>query len=141
MAFKTITVGIKPDAIETISKVKVGPAIEELVWNAIDAEATHIEVVFYENQLHGIDRIVVTDDGHGIPTEEAENIFGNIGGSPKRLRRRSPNLDRPYHGKDGKGRYKAFSLGRHVEWHSRTLTDGRLQTFCVELNSSKIGSA
>lgn len=141
LAFKTITVGIKPDAIETLSKVSVDRAIEELIWNAIDAEATKIEVVFYENQLKGIESIAIKDNGHGISINDAETIFGNIGGSLKRLRRRSPNLDRPYHGKEGRGRYKAFSLGKNVEWHSRVLNNGSLQEFCVQLDRSKMESA
>ena len=140
-AFKTITVGIASDAIEKISKVQPDCAIEELIWNAIDAEASRIEVIFYENALKGIDRIVVTDNGHGISEKDAENIFGNIGGSPKRLRRRSPNLDRPYHGKEGQGRYKAFSLGRKVAWHTRNLTNGTIQSFSVVLDSSTLRSA
>lgn len=139
--FKTITVGIAPDAIEKISKVSPDSALEELLWNAIDAEATRIEVTFFENALKGIDRIVVSDNGHGISEADAENIFGKIGGSPKRLRRRSPNLDRPYHGKEGQGRYKSFSLGRKLAWHSRTLNNGSLLTFKVQLDSSSLKSA
>lgn len=80
-AFKTITVGIASDAIEKISKVQPDSAIEELIWNAIDAEASRIEVIPYENAFKGIDRIVVSDNGHGISEKDAENIFGNIGGS------------------------------------------------------------
>jgi signal transduction histidine kinase len=68
-SFKTITVGIAPDAIEQIAKVPPDRAVEELIWNAIDAEATRIEVIFYENKMKGIDRIVVSDNGHGIPVE------------------------------------------------------------------------
>ena len=132
-SFKTITVGIAPDAIEQIAKVPPDRAVEELIWNAIDAEATRIEVIFYENKMKGIDRIVVSDNGHGIPVEAAESIFGDIGGSPKRLRRRSPTLGRPYHGKEGKGRYKGFSIGNRVEWHSRCQVDGSLQAFSVRL--------
>ncbi len=139
--FKTITVGIASDAIEKISKVSPDSAIEELIWNAIDAEASRIEVIFYENAIKAIDRIVVTDNGHGISERDAENIFGNIGGSPKLLRRRSPNLERPYHGNEGKGRYKTFSLGRKIAWHSRTLTTGTIQTFSVTLNSATLRHA
>jgi len=136
ISFKTITVGIAPDAIEQIAKVPPDRAVEELIWNAIDAEATRIEVIFYENKLQGIDRIVVSDNGHGIPVEAAESIFGDIGGSPKRLRRRSPTLGRPYHGKEGKGRYKGFSIGNRVEWHSRCKVDGSLVAFSVRLTSA-----
>lgn len=141
MTVKTLKVGIKPDAIEKHSKVSPERAIEELIWNAIDAEATCIEVIFYENAMLGIDRIVVSDNGHGIAVHESEAVFENIGGSAKRLRRRSPNLERPYHGKDGEGRYKALNIGRHVEWHSRTLANGSVVTFSVSIDGSRMSSA
>src|SRR4051812_42450096 len=99
---KTITVGIAEDAIEQISKVALDRAVEELIWNSLDAEATRVEVIFSENALHSVERVIVTDNGHGIPFDQAESIFKQIGGSPKKVRRRSPTLDRPYHGQEGK---------------------------------------
>jgi len=141
MAVRTIKVGIEADAIEKISKVQPDQAIEELIWNAIDAEASVIEIILHRNEIKGITRIVVSDDGHGIAVDDAEKIFGNIGGSRKRLRRRSPKLDRPYHGKEGKGRYKAFSLGRHIEWHSRTLANGTVTAFSVTLDGAHLKDA
>lgn len=145
MPMKTINVGIEPDAIEKFSKVSADQAIEELIWNAIDAEASQIEIVLHRRELDRITRVVISDDGHGIAIEDAERIFGSIGGSLKRLRRRSPKLDRPYHGKEGRGRYKALSLGRHIEWHSQCLTNGKVSSFSVtvdgaNLKSAKIGS-
>lgn len=141
MAVKTIKVGIEADAIEKLSKVSADQAIEELIWNAIDAEASHIEIVLHRNELDGVTRIVISDDGHGISVDDAEKIFGSIGGSLKRLKRRSPKLDRPYHGKEGKGRYKAFSLGRHIEWHSRSLSNGAVTNFTVVLDGANLKSA
>lgn len=141
MTIKTIKVGIESDAIETLSKVPADQALEELIWNAIDAEASQIEIEFHRQDLDGIVRIVIHDDGHGISIDDAEKIFGNIGGSLKRLKRRSPKLDRPYHGKEGKGRYKAFTLGRHIEWHSRTLTNGTISAFSVALDASNLKAA
>jgi hypothetical protein len=141
MNAKTISVGIEPDAIERFSKVTADQALEELIWNAIDAEASLIQVVLHRQQLQGIIRVVVADDGHGISIDDADKAFGSIGGSLKRLKRRSPRLDRPYHGKEGKGRYKAFSLGRHIEWHTRTLANGIVQSFSVELDAGNLKSA
>ncbi len=142
MSFKSIEVGIEADAIEKISaNVKVEQAIEELIWNAIDAEAFSIDVKFERNEIDGITKITVSDDGHGIAVVDAEKIFGNIGGSLKRLCRRSPKLDRPYHGKDGEGRYKAFALGRHVQWQSRVLEDGSVLAFSVAIDTSCLKSA
>jgi hypothetical protein len=141
MSFKTIEVGIQPDAIEAISKVSADKALEELIWNALDAEADLVDVAFFDNGLGSFDRICVSDDGHGISHEFAEEIFGSIGGSSKRLRRRSPILDRPYHGQNGQGRYKAFSIGRHVVWLSRTSEGDQVQEFEVQLESSNPKSA
>lgn len=141
MSIKTIDVGIESDAIEQLSKVSADKALEELIWNAIDAEATLIEIILHRNKLKGIDRVVVSDNGHGISTDDAETIFGSIGGSLKRLKRRSPKLDRPYHGQEGKGRYKAFSLGRRVKWQSRTLTNGSVSAFSVTLDGARLKSA
>src|SRR5580658_1861430 len=98
MTTKTITVGIAEDAIEQISRVALDKALEELIWNALDAEATKVIVDFHLNSMDGIEKVIVSDNGHGLPYEEAEAIFKQIGGSPKKTRRRSPNLDRPYHG-------------------------------------------
>lgn len=141
MSVKTIKVGIESDAIEKFAKVSVDQALEELIWNSIDAEASLIEVVLHRQELEGITKVVINDDGHGISVDDAEKIFGNIGGSLKRLKRRSPKLDRPYHGKEGRGRYKAFSLGRHIEWHSRTLTNGSVSAFSVSLDASNLKAA
>jgi hypothetical protein len=141
MSVKTIKVGIESDAIEKLSKVSVDQAIEELIWNSIDAEAGMIEIELFRQDLEGVNRIVVRDDGHGISIDDAEKIFGSIGGSSKRLCRRSPKLDRPYHGKEGSGRYKAFSLGRHIQWKSRVLTKGKVSAFTVTLDLSHLQSA
>ena len=46
MTTKTINVGIAEDAIEQIAKVSLDKAIEELIWNALDAEATKVKVSF-----------------------------------------------------------------------------------------------
>lgn len=141
MSVKTLEVGIAPDAIEQIAKVAVERAVEELIWNALDAEATKVEVAFVTNALDGIDQVVISDNGHGISYEQAEHIFRQIGGSPKTNRRRSPKLDRPYHGKEGKGRYKAFSIGRTVVWQSRAMQKGVLQSFGIKLTSIQIKKA
>ena len=45
MSIRTIDVGIESDAIEHLSKVSADKALEELIWNAIDAESTLIEII------------------------------------------------------------------------------------------------
>ena len=40
MSVKTLKVGIESDAIEQLSKVTIDKALEELIWNAIDADSS-----------------------------------------------------------------------------------------------------
>ena len=53
--------------------------LKELVDNAIDAEATSIDVVVSANTL---DKIVVRDNGHGIPLEDLD-LLGRRGHTSK----------------------------------------------------------
>lgn len=93
-------------------------AMAELIWNALDAEATEVRVEFHENDLTGIEAIRIVDNGHGLPYDHALEAFGSLGGSWKRDEGRSGERKRALHGKYGKGRFRAFALGNRVEWIS-----------------------
>lgn len=43
-------------------------AITELIWNALDADATLVDIDVQRNHVGGIDVIRVRDNGHGIRT-------------------------------------------------------------------------
>jgi hypothetical protein len=92
-------------------------AVAELVWNSLDADATRVSIDLFRNSSEGIDGVSVSDNGHGMSAEAAASGFRNIGGSWKRVTRRSPG-DRPLHGKFGRGRLRAFALGSDVVWES-----------------------
>ncbi len=92
-------------------------AVAELVWNAFDADATKVVVSFETNALDALDVIRITDNGHGIYHPDAKLLFGNLGDSWKRAKRRTDG-GRGIHGKNGKGRFKAFSLGSSARWQT-----------------------
>ena len=91
-------------------------AVAELIWNAIDADADNVSVSLRPGALGGIDAVEVADDGHGIPYADAEALFSGLGGSWKQGGHRSRQKKRILHGKEGRGRFRAFALGRVVDW-------------------------
>ena len=117
-ATRRLTVEVQDDHLKSLCGTRSPlDSIAELIWNALDADAAHVRVLLIENGLGGLDEVVVTDDGHGIPHETALTSFGSLGGSWKPQRGKTPE-GRFFHGKHGRGRYKAFSLGQSVRWET-----------------------
>jgi histidine kinase/DNA gyrase B/HSP90-like ATPase len=112
-------------------------AVVELIWNALDADAHLVEVEFERNELEGVEKVVVQDDGHGIPHELCRDEFGRIGGSWKKNALRSQTENRPLHGKTGQGRLRAFALGIQVRWTTTAKTTaGEFKTTVISGSAS-----
>lgn len=111
---KNIKLTAQKDHIQQQTSASPMQAVAELVWNGLDAGANRVEILFDQNGIAGIDTIRVRDGGLGIDPDEVEQLFGNLGDSWKRDNGRAHN--RSLHGKNGKGRLKAFALGELVEW-------------------------
>jgi Histidine kinase-, DNA gyrase B-, and HSP90-like ATPase len=115
------TVQVDADQFDRLARpTQPLPAVAELVWNSLDAEAQTVTVSIALTELEGIDYVVVTDDGHGMTNEDAIRDFRKLGGSWKKVgtagRRLSKNGKRSLHGSQGEGRFRAFALGRTAEW-------------------------
>lgn len=137
MDTKEVEVKLSEPLLEKIYKSATPyQSIAELVWNALDADADRVEVVFERNGLSGFDTIIIEDNGHGIPYDEFEIDFGFLGKSPKLTKEKSPK-GRFFHGKNGSGRYMAYALGTSVEWIS-TYKDNvsALDTFSITGDAS-----
>ncbi|WP_431991099.1 ATP-binding protein [Streptomyces albogriseolus] len=93
-------------------------AVEELLWNALDADAGCVVVTLERNDLGGVDRVRVQDDGCGMSAEDCEEYFRPIGSSWKKRAKGTPIRNRALHGKNGRGRVRAFALGVFVRWTS-----------------------
>ncbi|HET8684859.1 MAG TPA: ATP-binding protein [Micromonosporaceae bacterium] len=96
-------------------------AVVEMVWNAVDAEASTATVELGRDVTDAIRVVRVQDDGHGISSDEVETTFGRIGDSWKRRSQKSKNGKRPLHGSLGEGRLRAFALGSRVVWSSQSV--------------------
>ena len=109
------TVEVQLDLIQRLCRAKPIPALAELIWNALDADSTHVAVHLEYGDL-GLKQITVSDNGHGISRHEAPKLFTRLGGSWKRRGGRTKTLQRMLHGYEGRGRFKAFALGRVADW-------------------------
>ena len=121
---KQIFVQAQADHIESLSKAAPVSALEELVWNALDADATEVKVDVITNPLGAVEAVRIADNGTGIDILKADSTFGSLGGSWKRTESKTATAHRRLHGRQGRGRFKAFALGGHVEWRT-AMTAGR----------------
>ena len=128
---KELSIVVDTDHLERVTRGTAISALSELVWNALDAEATRIDICIKPSTLAGdqaIDSIEITDNGHGMMPDDIQQAFGHLGGSWKANSERSKNRKVRIHGKAGQGRFKALALGDRVEWStvaSRTSTNLR----------------
>lgn len=129
---KNIHVQAQKDHITSLCTASPIQALTELVWNALDADAFDVKIDVIQNPLGGIDSIRVADDGLGINALQADKHFGNLGGSWKRDASKTRLSGRVLHGSKGKGRFKAFGLGNHVEWRTTLQTDTGLRSFILK---------
>lgn len=132
MADGTFRVQVEHDHLRKLANATPIQAVAELVWNALDADATRVDVEIESGDL-GMYSITVTDNGHGFTRGEAEALFGKVGGSWKQHGTRSKTKGRALHGKEGKGRFRALGLGRVADWSVRYREGDRLMTFRMTL--------
>jgi hypothetical protein len=138
-AVEHVSITIQDDFLERQTRAQPIAALAELIWNSLDGEASRIDVEFERADLAGgLSKIVVYDDGDGFPRSEAAKLFGNLGGSWKRLIRRTKTKNRMVHGQEGRGRYKAFALGRSIVWKVCYLDDGHPKAFDITLLESDL---
>ncbi|MFE3824852.1 ATP-binding protein [Streptomyces sp. NPDC059092] len=126
----SITLRVEQDHVEGVAKLNdpVG-AVVELIWNALDADATNVTVEIERNELDGISKVLVSDDGHGMVSEACPSYFDKLGGSWKKTSLVSMGKHRAMHGRNGQGRVRAFALGQNVRWVTvGEGIDGRVKT-------------
>src|SRR3954449_3549609 len=97
---KTVPVNVQEDYLQSIASVgKPIDAVAELVWNALDADATEVRVKIARNNLDGLESIRVIDNGTGMDYRVAEDTFGHLGGSWKKTKLWT-DAGRMLHGKE-----------------------------------------
>ena len=136
---KQIYVQAQADHIESLARSSPLAAVEELVWNALDADAKEVKVDLATNPLGAVEAVRVSDDGTGIDVLKADETFGNLGGSWKRGGKGTPLTGRRLHGRRGRGRFKAFALGTFAEWRTVMQLGDRRLAYTLRGDAEKPG--
>jgi hypothetical protein len=123
---------VENDHLRRLCGASAVHAISELIWNSLDADGTAVQVTVLPGELES-STVVVRDNGHGIKFPDAKSLFVKLGGSWKGAAVKSKGLGRALHGKEGKGRFKALSLGRVVEWIVTYRIDGKLRQYTITM--------
>lgn len=125
-----IEVTVKGDHLEGLARpARSLGGIVEMIWNAVDAEASQVRVSLTQNELEGVASVEVADNGHGMTPTDAERDFETLGGSWKLHAERSKNGERLLHGRRGQGRWRALSVGSLVRWITvAEVDDARVKT-------------
>lgn len=135
---RSYTVESQPDFLRKQTKARPIRAIAELVWNGLDADATRVEVRVFRGEL-GMTMIVVRDNGHGIPYQDAPKLFTHLGGSWKKPGGKTKTEGRMLHGYEGRGRFKVFALGNVADWRVTYRTDaGDLRAYDITILADNI---
>jgi hypothetical protein len=109
-------------------------ALAELVWNSLDADARAVRVSWTENEMMGVERVVVSDDGHGIELDD-KNVevhpFMTLGDSAKHSVEHHSPAGRILHGRFGKGRLRALALGGVISWDTTFATGKSSKSYTI----------
>ena len=137
MADQTFNVEVQADLIEKLTRAAPVQAIAELIWNALDADANRVEVEVIPDALNSIAQIIIVDDGNGIDHSDAPELFRRLGGFWKKPGVKTKG-GRYLHGQEGRGRFKAFALGRVVDWDITYARAGALWSYRISMLEDNI---
>src|SRR5688572_20030243 len=130
-----LTVGVNHGHLRGLTRCHPSVGIAELIWNSLDADALRIRVWLREAPLGGIGSVEVEDDGTGIDITRVDDAFEKLGGSWKVTKKLSDG-GRVLHGRSGKGRFRAGSIGRLCRWSTvNKAIDGTIHAFDVSIDT------
>lgn len=106
-------------------------ALCEYVWNGFEANATHVELTFTENELGGISQVQISDNGNGIQYETLQDTFGAFLASQKS----GLSLQLKSKANKGKGRFSFLSFGTDANWSTVFSSGETCNEYTISLGS------
>jgi hypothetical protein len=109
-------------------------AVGEFIWNAFDANATHVDIQFTANSLDFISSLTIVDNGQGIDLDTINQTFGNFMDSLKKssFRKSSSSV----RGNKGKGRFSFAAFASAARWETtfRDTESDRLLDYTIDIH-------
>lgn len=131
-----VHVTAKRDFISTLASAEPVAALSELIWNGFDSDANRVKVFIELNDLDGVQSVKICDDGYGIDYDNIESFFGGLGDSWKK--QQGKQNGRALHGKNGRGRFRAFGLGERVQWDTAYQKQGKTYSYQIVGHATSI---
>ncbi|MEQ1871747.1 MAG: ATP-binding protein [Vicinamibacterales bacterium] len=136
-----LTVGVNHDHLSGLTRCHPSVGIAELIWNSLDADATRVNVWLREGPGGGVERVEVDDNGTGIDVTRVDQAFESLGGSWKASKKVSDG-GRVLHGRAGKGRFRAGSIGRMCRWSTvNRAVDSTIHAFGITISTDNLKDA
>jgi hypothetical protein len=128
-------VHLTSDHLNRIAHCRPERAIEELIWNGLDAGGPSVDVAFELNELGSIHALEVRDSGSGIAFADLSRAFGHVGKSLK-IDRKTNLEGRAFHGSEGFGRYRAVSICDRALWTTTYRDEHGFWTYSITMNQA-----
>jgi Histidine kinase-, DNA gyrase B-, and HSP90-like ATPase len=125
-------VKLSQDHLQRQSRVSPERAMEELIWNGLDAGGPSVQVIFESNNLEAVVAVEIVDHGSGIDYADLDRAFGTLGRSLKNERRVTHD-GRALHGSEGRGRFKALVLGNYAKWTTIFRNNGDFINYTIDM--------
>ena len=133
-----LAVRVNHDHLRGLTRCHPSVGIAELIWNSLDADAKKVSVSLRDGPMGGIELLEVTDDGAGIDVHRVDDAFQKLGGSWKATTKVS-DQGRVLHGRTGKGRFRAASIGRRLHWNTiNEAIDGTIHAFRISIHTDDL---
>lgn len=133
------SVQIKTKGIKNVlSKISIPQAVSEYIWNGFDAGATKVELNYEAKKEGNLRKLIIIDNGFGIPEDQLDKKFGPFHQSEKlQDETKEKNKSLP-HGYRGIGRLTFFRFANFAKWATIYSKNGKNYKYQIEVKSDNL---
>lgn len=126
-------VSIQNESIEMAGyKKDYKASIIEYIWNSLEAGASTVDINIVCNEMNGVKKIEIKDNGLGIDYDTLDDTFGTFLYSKKNA------IAESIRGRinKGKGRYSFLAVSNQARWDTFFQKDGKVYNYSIVIDSS-----